>query len=331
MYPLINKTLFKTKFNEIFNFIMFDVIAFFILSFSLYNQLYFKLNSIAHFHLVLDNIDHSVIILKFGFLYLTVSIFAFIFILFSFNKRNEYLFLGSQPTTKPSIAFTKLTLLLSILFINLLIIFFTVFIFTIKNGTYLQLFNIHLIPIIPKLFLILLTFSLGLISVLLLLTYFINNGILNILISGFILIYVPLMISLFKSIMHYPNGYFSGYLTSTLRPFNYAYIRYSITNNFLYILAFFILFLAFLTLCVKVLYKNIKLENFGTTFYCNGFFIFLKLLVCSILSLAFMLFIITIFRLNLNTIAISISCIALFIACFILLDKFSKKYLFNLI
>lgn len=326
MYSLYNKALFKSKFNELFNLIILDIVAFTIAGFVLFKHLCDKLWYISSDPNPLnDPLNLSSSIFKFILMLIIIYIFVSVFILFCFNKRNEYLFLSHQPTTKDSIAFTKLVLLLCVLIVNLSILFFTIVVFNIKYEVFLNLFSINLLMLSLKILFLILSISLILISFLLALNYFINNGVLAILVSIFLLSYIPIFLVTSSSIIKYTNFSFLHLLSMHIRNFMgkifySSTMFYLIQGNVLNIFIIFILGMCGLILCTKILYNNIKLENFNGAFYSKNFLIFLNIII----SLLVPLVILSFFNLRSNACIFTLWAV-LSIVSMIALSKFSKK------
>lgn len=322
MYSLFNRSLFKSKFNEFFNLIILDIVAFAIAGFVLFKSLCDQLWYISSNPDPLnDPLNISFHIFCFILTLIIIYICISVFMLFCFNKRNEYLFLSHQPTTKDSIAFTKLLLLLCVLIVNLSILFFTIVVFKIKYEVFLSLFSINILMLSLKVLFLLLSISLILISFLLALNYFINNGVLTILVSIFLILYVPLFLTHVRRIQRFLNSHLIYFLTYKLDLiFDNSTIIYFIQSNILNTAIIFILGIFSLILCYKILYKNIKIENFNGTFYSKNFIIFLNILISIFISLI----IVSLLDFRYST-YIFVSWAVLSIVSMITLSKFSKK------
>ena len=322
MYSLFNRSLFKSKFNEFFNLIILDIVAFAIAGFVLFKSLCNKLWYISSNPDPLnDPLNLSSSIFRGILILIIIYIFIFVFMLFCFNKRNEYLFLSHQPTTKDSIAFTKLLLLLCVLIINLLILFFSIVVFNIKYEVFLNLFSINILMLSLKVLFLILSISLILISFLLALNYFVNNGVLTILVSIFLILYAPLFLTLVRRIQRFLNSHLIYFLTYKLDLiFDNSTIIYFIQSNILNTAIIFILGIFSLILCYKILYKNIKIENFNSIFYNKNFLVFLNILISIFISLIIVLLLD--FRYSTY---IFVSWAVLSIVSMMILSKVSKK------
>lgn len=322
MYSLYNKALFKSKFNEFFNLIILDIVACAIAGFVLFKNLCDKLWYISSDPDPLnDPLNISFSIFCFILTLIIIYIFISVFMLFCFNKRNEYLFLSHQPTTKDSIAFTKLLLLLCVLIVNLSILFFTIVVFKIKYEVFLNLFSINILMLSLKVLFLILSISLILISFLLALNYFINNGVLAILVSIFLILYVPLFLTHVRRIQQFLNSHLIYFLTYKLDLIlDNSTIIYFIKSNILNTAIIFILGISTLILCYKILYKNIKIENFNSTFYNKNFLVFLNILISIFISLI----IVSLLSSRYST-YVFISWAVLSIVSMMILSKVSKK------
>ena len=323
MKNLFNKALFISKIKEIFFLICLDILVIIYISFTTYNNFFTSrlksINDGYSMHQYL-NLKHEMI--SNHLFVIAISLALFSFILLGVNKRKEYLFLGHQPLSKSSIIFTKVLILLIIALINLFILNYTYILCYLKYKYIFDAININLIYLAIRTFCYDIVISLMVIAFCLVINFYVNNGVLAIILEIGIIILFPLLFSMISSKLQInPNTEFYNtylYLKNKFSPMGFFY------GNALWQVMLIPLIISIIVIftCIKRLYANLKIENLNRHFYSKGFLIFLNILLCLSITLGINLTIVSI----LNPYIDIISLIVLFFSSYIGVNFLEKKY-----
>ncbi|WP_027633096.1 hypothetical protein [Clostridium hydrogeniformans] len=323
MKNLFNKALFISKIKEIFFLICLDMLVVSYLGFNTYNKFFiYKLTGITdgysdgQFYGLKNEMVSNHLWVMF------ISLLLFSFILLGINKNKEYLFLGHQPFSKTSIIFTKVLILFIILLINVLILNYTYILCYIKYKYIFDYININLIYITIRTFCYDFTISLLILAFCLVINFYVNNGIMAIILElGLIAVFVICCSMVSSKIFSYNNE-------KVLNTYSYLKNNFSIIDlatgrtTWQLMLISLILGLTIIFLCVKKLYSRLKIEKLNGYFYSKEFLIFLNLILSFSIALGLNLTLIN--RLSIYTDIISL--IFFFFSSYVGLNFLEKKY-----